>query len=44
MVKQLAIAVLAMLGGLMALKLPTWECVVAVLVIIFIIYKLGQAT
>ena len=42
MVKQMVIALLAMLGGFMALRLPFWESVVAILVIILIIYKLGQ--
>ena len=42
MVKQIVIALLAMLGGFMALRLPFWESVVAVLIIILIIYKLGQ--
>ena len=42
MVKQIVIALLAMLGGFMALRLPFWESVVAILVIILIIYKLGQ--
>ena len=42
MVKQLVIALLAMLGGFMALRLPFWESVVAILIIILIIYKLGQ--
>lgn len=42
MIKQLAIALLAMLGGFMALRLPLWESVAAIAVIILIIYKLGQ--
>ena len=42
MVKQLVIALLAMLGGFMALKLPFWESVAAIAVIVLIIYKLGQ--
>lgn len=42
MVKQIVIALLAMLGGFMALRLPFWESVVAILIIILIIYKLGQ--
>ena len=42
MVKQLSIALLAMLGSFMALKLPFWESVVAIAVIVLIIYKLGQ--
>ena len=42
MVKQIVIALLAMLGGFMALKLPFWECVVAIIIIVLIIYKLGQ--
>ena len=42
MVKQIVIALLAMLGGFMALRLPFWESVVAVLIIVLIIYKLGQ--
>ena len=42
MVKQMVIALLAMLGGFMALRLPFWESVVAILIIILIIYKLGQ--
>lgn len=42
LVKQIVIALLAMLGGFMALKLPFWESVAAIAVIILIIYKLGQ--
>ena len=42
MVKQIVIALLAMFGGFMALKLPFWECVAAIAVIVIIIYKLGQ--
>ena len=42
MVKQIVIALLAMLGGFMALKLPFWESVAAIVVIVLIIYKLGQ--
>lgn len=42
MVKQIVIALLAMLGGFMALRLPFWESVVAILIIVLIIYKLGQ--
>ena len=42
MVKQIVIALLAMLGGFMSLRLPFWESVVAILIIILIIYKLGQ--
>ena len=42
MVRQLSIALLAMLGGFMALKLPFWESVAAIAVIVLIIYKLGQ--
>lgn len=42
MIKQLSIALLAMLGGFMALKLPFWESVAAIAVIVLIIYKLGQ--
>ena len=42
MVKQIVIALLAMLGGFMALRLPFWESVVAIIIIILIIYKLGQ--
>jgi len=42
LVKQIVIALLAMLGGFMALRLPFWESVVAILIIILIIYKLGQ--
>ena len=42
MVKQIVIALLATLGSFMALKLPFWERVVAIAVIVLIIYKLGQ--
>ena len=42
MVKQIVIALLATLGSFMALKLPFWESVAAVAVIVLIIYKLGQ--
>lgn len=42
MVKQMSIAIISMLAGFFALKLPLWESVVAILVIVFIIYMLGQ--
>lgn len=42
MIKQLSIALLAMLGGFVALKLQFWESVAAIVVIVLIIYKLGQ--